>query len=151
MPNKLALRPSLEIPVLEMSTSIESFQNQTLRPILKLQNDLYLALFKAYIDRKKTDFSTLRKEQKSIYIEQSLQKDVALKNIFIGVTVGMFTLEELEQYNVDPKEFNRRIITMLMERIRRQRQRFVKNRREDPVSTDEKILMKKNLVACKNH
>ena len=40
MPNKLALRPSLEIPVLEMSTSIESFQNQTLRPILKLQNDL---------------------------------------------------------------------------------------------------------------
>ena len=117
---KLALRPSLEIPVLEMSTSIESFQNQTLRPILKLQNDLYLALFKAYIDRKKTDFSALRKEQKSIYIEQSLQKDVALKNIFIGVTVGMFTLEELEQYNVDPKEFNRRIITMLMERIRSQ-------------------------------
>ena len=120
MPNKLALRPSLEIPVLEMSTSIESFQNQTLRPILKLQNDLYITLFKAYIDRKKTDFSALRKEQKSIYIEQSLQKDVALKNIFIGVTVGMFTLEELEQYNVDPKEFNRRIITMLMERIRSQ-------------------------------
>ena len=127
MPNKLALRPSLEIPVLEMSTSIESFQNQTLRPILKLQNDLYIALFKAYIDRKKTDFSALRKEQKSIYIEQSLQKDVALKNIFIGITVGMFTLEELEQYNVDPKEFNRRIITMLMGRIRGQMECLVKN------------------------
>ena len=35
--------------------SDEIFQNQTLRPILKLQNDIYLEVFKNYISKSKLD------------------------------------------------------------------------------------------------
>ncbi|KIA90447.1 hypothetical protein [Kaistella jeonii] len=118
MTSKLDLRPTLDLLILELSTPIELFQNQTLRPVLKLQNDLYLALFKAYIVRQKTDFEALSKDKKRIFIEQSLQKDIVLKNTFIGITIGMFSSEELENYILENKEYNRRIISMLTERIK---------------------------------
>ena len=45
MITKIDLRETLEIPFLEATTAEENFQNETLRPILKLQNEIYLALF----------------------------------------------------------------------------------------------------------
>ncbi|MBW7676401.1 hypothetical protein [Chryseobacterium chendengshani] len=55
-----------------------------------------------------------------MFIEQSVQKDSVLKNIFIGMTIGMFTLEELDVYQSDSKVFNKRIISMLIERLKSQ-------------------------------
>ena len=98
---KVDLRDSLEIPVLESSSPQEIFQNQTLRPILKLQNDLYLSSFANYLVRQKIDFSSLSTFKKAAFITQSLQKDLVLKNTSIGITIGMFTLEELESYHLD--------------------------------------------------
>ncbi len=120
MTSKLDLRESLNLASFDSTSEIEKFQNKTLRLILKLQNDIYVALFKAYSVRQKTDFDSLTKDKKRIFIEQSLQKDVALKNTFLGITIGMFTPEELENYILESKEYNRRIITMLMERIKSQ-------------------------------
>jgi len=120
MINKLELRASLEIPILEASTAEENFQNQTLRPILKLQNDLYWVLFINYAVRQNADFNSLSATKKSNFIEQSLQKDNVLKNTCIGMTIGMFTLPELEIYNSESKVFNKRIITMLIERLKSQ-------------------------------
>lgn len=120
MPTKIDLRESLNPPNSETTTPAEIFQNQTLRPVLKLQNDLYLSLFTNYALRQKADFSTLSAFKKQIFIEQSLQKDAVLKNTFIGMTIGMFTLEELEVYQSDSKVFNKRIITMLIERLKSQ-------------------------------
>lgn len=120
MTTKLDLRANLDLASFDSTSEIEKFQNQTLRPILKLQNDIYMALFKAYSVRQKTDFDSLTKDKKRIFIEQSLQKDIALKNTFLGITVGMFTKDELENYILESKEYNRRIITMLMERIKSQ-------------------------------
>ena len=120
MINKLDLRESLQIPILETSTTEETFQNQTLRPILKLQNELYLSLFIHYAIRQNADFNSLSTAKKSNFIEQSLQKDNVLKSIFIGITIGMFTLKELEVYNFDSKVFNKRIVAMLIERLKSQ-------------------------------
>jgi len=120
MTNKIDLRESLNIPISETTTSAETFQNQTLRPILKLQNDLYLSMFINYALRQKADFSSLSVSKKQMFIEQSIQKDAVLKNTFIGMTIGMFTLEELELYQSDSKVFNKRIITMLIERLKSQ-------------------------------
>lgn len=118
MTNKLDLRPTLEIEILETSTAIEQFQNQTLRPILKLQNDIYVSLFTTYATRQKSDYDSLSGAKKRTFIELSLQKDIVLKNTFIGITIGMFTIEELETYSLESKEYNRRIITMLIERLK---------------------------------
>ena len=120
MITKLDLRESLNIPNSETTTETEIFQNQTLRPILKLQNDLYFSLFTNYALRQKADFNSLSISKKQIFIVQSIQKDAVLKNTFIGITIGMFTLEELKIYESESKVFNKRIITMLIERLKSQ-------------------------------
>ena len=120
MTNKLDLRENLNIQNSETTTETEIFQNQTLRPVLKLQNDLYLSLFTNYALRQKAEFNSLSAFKKQMFIEQSLQKDAILKNTFLGMTMGMFTLEELEVYQSDSKVFNKRIITMLIERLKSQ-------------------------------
>ena len=120
MNTKIDLRTPLITTNSEATTASETFQNQTLRPVLKLQNDLYLTLFMHYATRQKTDFETLSIGSKKTFLQQSLQKDVGMKNIFIGMTIGMFTKEEMEIYVSDSRELNRRIITMLIERLQSQ-------------------------------
>lgn len=120
MTEKLTLRSALDIPVSEVTTSEEQFQNTTLRPVLKLQNDLYVALFEAAALRQNADFGNLSKEKKDLFITQSLQKDTAFKNMCLGITVGMFTREELKIYLSARKSYNRRIIKMLTERLQKQ-------------------------------
>jgi hypothetical protein len=120
MTHKIDLRESLNILNSEVTTQEEVFQNQTLRPVLKLQNELYLSLFTNYAARQNADFNSLSEGKKNIFIEQSLQKDSVLKNIFIGMTIGMFTLQELEIYHSDSKVFNKRIIAMLIDRLKSQ-------------------------------
>ena len=120
MENKLDLRTELDLPTFESTTAIEKFQNKTLRPVLKLQNEVFLAVFENYAIKLKSDFKTLSTEKKRIFIEQSIQKDVALKNTLIGITIGMFSKEELEAYLLENKIYNKRILTMLVERLRSQ-------------------------------
>lgn len=120
MTTKINLRETLNLPNSETTTPTEIFQNQTLRPILKLQNDLYISLFTNYAIRQNSDFNALSSAKKAVMIEQSLQKDNVLKNTFIGMTIGMFTIEEMKVYISDSKVFNKRIITMLIERLKSQ-------------------------------
>ena len=120
MKNKLELRSAIEIPTFENTTAIEKFQNETLRPVLKLQNEVYLSVFENYAIKLKSAFKTLSTEKKWKFIEQSIQNNVSLKNIFIGITIGMFTDEELEVYLLETKTYNKRILTMLIERLRNQ-------------------------------
>ena len=120
MLNKKDLRENLSIPVSDDAGQIETFQNQTLRPILKLQNEIFLMLFKDYALGKISDFNFLTLEKKLNFIEQSLWKDHTLKNIFIGMTIGMLTAEEMEVYISGKNVFNKRIITMLTERLKSQ-------------------------------
>lgn len=120
MPDKTDLRESLAIPASDDAGPIEVFQNQILRPILKLQNEIYLMLFQDYAGSKIPDFNSLTTDKKISFIEQSLRKDHALRNIFIGMTIGMFTADEMKTYIPDKNVFNKRIITMLTERLKSQ-------------------------------
>ena len=55
------------------SSSEEKFQNQTLRPILKLQNDLFLDVFRNYVAKYKNDFYSYSVEKKLQYIDNAVQ------------------------------------------------------------------------------
>ena len=46
------------------SSPDEIFQNQTIRPILKLQNDLFIAVFINYVNKNKPDFYSYSVEKK---------------------------------------------------------------------------------------
>ena len=106
------------------STPDEFFQNQTLRPILKLQNDLFLEVFKNYIAKSKTDFFGFSIEKKLQFIENSIQRDIKFRNSLKGIVIGLLTLEEYSRYILNSSALNKRMMALLIERLKSQVQLF---------------------------
>ena len=117
----LALRPELsQVRLDHQMSDHEYFQNNTLRPILKLQNDLIIALFRHYIDKHKGVFYEISPERKLDYIESAIHKDMKFRNILKGLVLGQFTLEEYKTYSADSSAINKRILSMIKERLKSQ-------------------------------
>jgi len=106
------------------SSADEFFQNQTLRPILKLQNDLFLDVFKNYITKSKTDFTNFSIEKKLQFIENSIQRDIKFRNALKGMVIGLFTIDEYSRYIQNSSSLNKRMMSMLIERLKNQVQLF---------------------------
>jgi hypothetical protein len=106
------------------SSPEEAFQNQVLRPILKLQNDLFISSFVNYISKYKGDFYNLKLDKRLTIIENAIQKDVKYRNTLKGMVVGLFTKEEYELYTNNTSNLNKRMMTMLLERLKSQVQLF---------------------------
>lgn len=108
----------------EQSSNDEKFQNQTLRPILKLQNDLFIAVFNNHVNKHKNDFYALSVEKKLQFIENAIQKDIKFRNSLKGMVIGLFTLAEYEVYIQNSSALNKRMMNMLIERLKSQVQLF---------------------------
>ncbi|RZJ67368.1 MAG: glyoxalase [Flavobacterium sp.] len=106
--------------VSDQSTSDEIFQNQVLRPILKLQNDLLIDVFKNYVTKYKNDFYSYGVEKKLQYIENSIQKDIKFRNSLKGMVIGLFTVPEYDQYIKNSSQLNKRMMNMVIERLKSQ-------------------------------
>jgi len=104
------------------TSSEEAFQNKTLRPILKFQNDLFIASFKNYISSHKNTFYTYSVDQKIAFIEKALHRDSQYNNVLKGMVIGLFTIKEFQEYHANTSNFNKRIINMLAERLKSQLQ-----------------------------
>ena len=100
--------------------SEEYFQNAVLRPILKLQNDLFISVFKNYIKKHKNVFYDLSLEKKQRYIEHAIQKDIKFRNSLKGMIIGMFTVEEYETYTINSSALNKRMMNLLIVRLKDQ-------------------------------
>lgn len=106
--------------------SEEYFQNAILRPILKLQNDLFVSVFRNYIKKHKNVFFDLTLEKKQYYIEQSIQKDIKFRNSLKGMVIGMLTVEEYETYTLNSSALNKRMMNLLIVRLKDQMLLFEK-------------------------
>lgn len=95
----------------------EAFQNSTLRPVIELQNDLLVEVFKNYIDKHKKTFYTLSPEKRIGYIENALQKDIKFRNSLKGMVIGQFTLEEYSFYLTNSSALNKRMMNLVSERL----------------------------------
>ena len=104
----------------DQSSSDELFQNDVLRPILKLQNDLVLAVFLNYLAKNKMAFKNLTPEKKEATIENALQKDIKLRNVFKGMIIGLFTTDEYALYLNNSSSLDKRMMGMLLERLKSQ-------------------------------
>lgn len=123
----LSIRPELPNAKVDQSTlGLESFQNSTLRPIAKFQNELILSIFENYIIRYKSVFHKLGADEKMKYIENTVKKDSKFKNLIRGVYMGHFTIEEYEFYVENSSEVNKRIINLTKERLQTQLHYFEK-------------------------
>ncbi len=98
----------------------ERFQNETIRPILKLQNPLFILVFKNYIEKRKRVFYDLSLDKKMIYIESSIVKDQNFQNSLKGIIIGHFTLAEYRQYLLYFSSLNKRMMNMLVKRLQNQ-------------------------------
>ncbi|GLB49643.1 glyoxalase [Neptunitalea lumnitzerae] len=121
----LAIRP--EIPsakITEFMSRDEKFQNKTLRPVIKLQNDLLVEAFRNYVNKHKGLFYTLSLPKKLNYVENALQRDIKFRNSLKGMIIGQFTVEEYCTYIENSSALNKRMMNMVIERIKDQVQLF---------------------------
>jgi hypothetical protein len=104
------------------SSEEEVFQNATLRPILKLQNDLIVLVFQNYVNQIKLPFKGFTVEKKMSSIATIISKDNQLQNTLKGIIIGLFTTEEYQYYSKTISNSNKRIKAMLIERLQSQLQ-----------------------------
>lgn len=115
----LQLRPEIPTAKIFPNTSTEeSFQNETLRPIVKLQDDLMVAVFRNYIRKHKNVFYDLSVEKRLDYIENAIHKDMKFRNSLKGMMIGQFTLDEYEKYKQNSSALNKRMMNIVKERLK---------------------------------
>ena len=112
------IRPQQIGIISDQNSNDENFQNQALRPILKLQNDLFIEVFIQYAIKNKKVFFNLDVSKKCAYIEYSLVKDFKFRQFLIGFVVALLQSDEIKYYNLNSSNINRRIISMLTERLK---------------------------------
>ena len=105
----------------------EYFQNVVLRPVLKLQNELFIVVYMNYIRKHKNVFHDLSLPKKMQYIENSVQRDVKFRNNLKGIILGQLTVEEFEVYAENSSALNKRMMNLLIERLKDQIQLFEKD------------------------
>ena len=117
----LAIRPNIDAVDKSLKTkNVEGFQNNVLRPILKFQNDLLLQVFIDYANQYKSIFFKLSNQDKLNYIEQALSTNQRLRNMILGIVVGLFAVEDFGFYKQNSSAFNKRIINMAIQRLQSQ-------------------------------
>ena len=116
--NLKSIRPEVSSATInnEMSSD-ERFQNLVLRPVVKFQNDLFVAAFRNYIAKHKNVFYGLTLEKRIDYIENAIQKDMKFRNSLKGMVIGVFTVEEYLIYIENSSALNKRMMNLVKESL----------------------------------
>jgi hypothetical protein len=121
----LNVRPLItSIKISDNMSNDERFQNLTLRPIIKLQNDLFIAVFKNYIKKHKNVFYELTTDRRLHYIDNAIHKDIKFRNAVKGMVIGQFTTEEYLLYIKNSSALNKRMMNILIQRLQNNIQLF---------------------------
>ena len=121
----LALRGDKLGTLHAQSSTEEIFQNKTLRPVLKLQNDILLEAFLNYANKQKNQFYTLSIEKKMQYIDTAIHKDIKFRNALKGIVLGLFTIDEFKEYTLNSSSLNKRMMNMIIDRLKDQIQLLI--------------------------
>ncbi|APY07107.1 glyoxalase [Winogradskyella sp. J14-2] len=114
----LSIRPVISSAKINDSmSSDELFQNRTLRPIIKMQHNLFIAVFKNYIAKRKNVFYELTLPKQLSYIDNAIHKDMKFRNSVKGMIIGQFTEEEYAQYINNSSALNKRMMNIVKERL----------------------------------
>jgi hypothetical protein len=121
----LANRPKIPNAIITQGMSKEEyFQNNTLRPIAKLQNDLFVLVFKNYITKHKNVFYNLTIENRLLYIDNAVHKNIKFRNALKGMYIGQFTTEEYLRYIANSSALNKRMMNLTRERLKNNLMQF---------------------------
>ena len=113
-----SLRPDILTKTIKTEMSSEEyFQNTVLRPIIKFQNELLIAVFLQFCTKYKNVFFDLSTEKKILYIESSFTKDSKLRSSFRDLIIGLFSVEEYSEYLKNASALNKRMTGIIKERL----------------------------------
>ena len=125
--NLHTIRPIIaSAKIYDAMSSDEKFQNETLRPIIKMQHDLFVAVFKNYISKRKNVFYELSLQKQLDYIENAIHKDMKFRNSIKGMIIGQFTIEEYDTYIQNSSALNKRMMNIVKNRLINRIQLFIK-------------------------
>lgn len=79
-----------------------------------------IQVFKAYSDKRKFKFELKSKLEQTEFIKHTLRTDQRFKQFLLGLVLGHFTIDEYQDYLKNESEYNRRIISMLTQRLESQ-------------------------------
>lgn len=111
-------RPVLKNLIQKNTTQIESFQNETLRPIIKMQHSILILFFKNCLLNRKFEVFGLTEKELIKTINTFFGKDIKFKNQLLGIIIGHFSEEEFQFYLSSQSEINRRIVQITTQRLR---------------------------------
>ena len=113
-----SLRPDILTKTIKTEMSSEEyFQNKVLRPIIKFQNELLIAVFLQFCTKYKNVFFDLSTEKKILYIESSIIMDSKLRSSFRDLIIGLFSVEEYSEYLKNASALNKRMTGIIKERL----------------------------------
>ena len=116
--NLKSIRPVIEtVTINDNMSRDERFQNLVLRPIIKMQSDLFIEVFKNYIAKHKSVFYDLTVDKRMEYVENAIQKDMKFRNSMKGMVIGQFTVEEYLLYIENSSALNKRMMNIVKERL----------------------------------
>ncbi len=111
------IRPQLPASIMKgLHTEEEHFQNEVLRPIIKMQSDLLLLHLNAKLKTLKVDLEQLSSERKEETIAALFLKDQSYKREVVGMVIGQLNTDEFKGYLPMQKEVNRRIFQIVQQR-----------------------------------
>ncbi|MCB2406877.1 hypothetical protein [Hymenobacter lucidus] len=117
----LALRPQLATALPAASEpTIGDFLHRTLRPVLKLQNELLLLLVADFVREHHVAFAGQDAAARQRTVAEVLGRNVKLRYTVIGSIIGLFTQAEQQFYRQHRSEVNRRILELATQRVQSQ-------------------------------
>lgn len=111
-------RPIISDLVNAGTSENEKFQNEVIRPVIKMQHELLVASLKNYLQKRKIDFTILSDQKKRSKVSSIYKTDNNYKNITIGLIIGHFSMDEFTFYTINSSEMNRRILQIITQRIK---------------------------------
>ncbi|MBC6697181.1 hypothetical protein [Hymenobacter sp. BT190] len=117
----LALRPQLPqvLPASGNATPAD-FLHHTLRPLLKLQNDVLLAVVADFVCDHHIPLAAASATEQERLLAELLTRNTKLRYTIIGVVGGLFTAAELAHYRQHRPELNRRLLELAIRRVQDQ-------------------------------
>ncbi|MCI1189994.1 hypothetical protein MON38_21425 [Hymenobacter sp. DH14] len=110
----LALRPVIAAEITDADGTVGAFLHTTLRPVLKLQNDLLLAVVADFV---RDHHITLRPTDQHHQLTELLGRNTKLRYTVVGLITGVFTANEYAFYRQQRAELNRRLLEMALRRV----------------------------------
>lgn len=112
----LRLRPAVAFDA-GKALPAERFQGETLRPVLKFQNEWLLLRMRTYLQARHPDFAQLRPAKRKELLDHVVKFDKLFRAELIGAVLGLLTSEEAIFAAEHRADVSKRLSQLLVERF----------------------------------